>query len=281
MDRRTLSQLIRVYVEDFDALRKLSPHTYRARRSDLRKLQNFLSALTSDSFSPSDWDRFCGQLAKRLKPASLERIHVHLQEFFRFCREHEHPGAHFQKPRRKRTQKLPNVLNYDEVKVLLEIPHRLMMLWELLYATGLRISEACNLTWKQVDFERDVLRVTGKGRKMRELPLSGKIRQDLQKAFQERAKEKNESPWIFSSFRDPTKPLHDRVARRELSKLMDRRLHPHLFRHSVATHLLDEGAHLRFIQELLGHQSLSTTQKYLSVSKQKLFEVFDRTHPRA
>jgi site-specific recombinase XerD len=171
------------------------------------------------------------------------------------------------------------VLSFDEVLSVLQAPGSLGNLLEFLYATGARISEACQLKWTDVDFSRSIIHLYGKGRKERIVPLAGKIEGCLKKM-------KQEGHYVFASKRDANKPLNPRQVRREITEFCKRakfhkHVYPHLFRHTVATHLLDEGADLRFIQELLGHASLSTTQKYLSVSKQKLMETFDKAHPRA
>ena len=171
------------------------------------------------------------------------------------------------------------MLSYDEVSHLLQASGTLGDIIEFMYGTGARISEACSLRWKDIDFGQRVIKIKGKGRRERLVPLSEILAQKIKKRAEL-------GDYVFHSPRNPEKALNPRVVRRDLQKLCQKshfrkHVHPHLFRHSVATHLLDEGADLRFIQELLGHRSLSTTQKYLSVSKQRLMEVFDKHHPRA
>lgn len=170
-------------------------------------------------------------------------------------------------------------MSYDEVEEILKAPGMLGDLLEFLYDTGARITEACKLKWRDLDLQSGIVRLKGKGRKQRQVPLT----HELAKRLKKRAEE---SEFVFHAIRDSEKSLNPRVARRWLKAFAQnirfrKKVYPHLFRHSVATHLLDEGADLRFIQELLGHSSISTTQKYLSVSKQRLMEVFDKAHPRA
>lgn len=186
-------------------------------------------------------------------------------------------------PRVRSEKKLPRVLSFDEVSEILQTTHgTFTVLLEFLYGTGCRISEACSMQWKEVDFLQKQARLRGKGRKFRIVPLHPLMTQLL-----ERQREKHpDSPFVFPSQTDASKAVNPRVVRRWFRDFCKDRnfrkhLHPHLFRHSTATHLLDGGADLRFIQELLGHTSLSTTQRYLSVSKQRLLEIFDRAHPRA
>lgn len=204
------------------------------------------------------------------------------RQFFRFLSETRKVRG-LQKldfPKIKKPERLPKVLSYDQVHDILKNEEEpAAVLLEFLYATGARISEACGLTWKEIDFNRKSLRLFGKGRKQRSIPLSEKLESKLKRI-------QSDSPYVFHAKTDKTKALDPRQARRmirsfALEKKIFQKLYPHLFRHSIATHLLDEGADLRFIQELLGHRSLSTTQKYLRVSKQRLLQVYDSAHPHA
>jgi integrase/recombinase XerC len=220
-------------------------------------------------------------MAKTLKPASTQRAHSTYRGFLHFLSvklDHD-DYKNYPIPKIKRAKKLPEILSYDEVNEMLEAPGVLGDLLEFLYDTGARISEACHLLWKDLDLSTGIVRLKGKGRKERIVPIT----QELTRRFRKRAEL---SIYVFHSIRDPKKALNPRVARRWLKAFAiqiksRKKVYPHLFRHSIATHLLDEGADLRFIQELLGHRSVSTTQKYLSVSKQRLMEVYDKTHPRA
>jgi integrase/recombinase XerC len=213
-----------------------------------------------------------------LKPASLKRLYSSLRQFFKWREENEGVAFRWDFPRVRLPKKLPAVLSFDEVLRTLEAPGMLGDLIEFLYATGARISEACQARWKDLDWNQKQIRLLGKGRKMRVLPLHQTLIEKLQK------RDKG-SEFIFSAVRDGSKPLDPREVRRLMKEWgrqlkSQKHLHPHLYRHTLATHLLDQGADLRFIQELLGHASLSTTQKYLSVSKQRLIEIYSRTHPR-
>ncbi|PIR23592.1 MAG: hypothetical protein COV44_01980 [Deltaproteobacteria bacterium CG11_big_fil_rev_8_21_14_0_20_45_16] len=260
---------------------QFSQNSYRARRSDLKRLASFYLESSSKLRDKNEWQKFCSLLKSELKATSMERALCSYRAFFDFL-ESEHEWQEFKRfdwPRIKKPDRLPKVLSFDEVLGLVDKDDPTSILLEFLYATGARISEACALKWKDIDTQRKTIRLFGKGRKGREIPLS--------KVVEAKFKKTNKlGDYVFCSPRDPGKSLGPRQARRMIRKFclennIDRRIHPHLMRHSVATHLLDEGADLRFIQELLGHESLSTTQKYLRVSKQKLMEVFDRCHPRA
>lgn len=267
------------YLASLQLKATFSPHSFKAQKSDLKHLQAFFShphkEITKDS-----WQIFCSQMKSKLKASSFQRALSSYRSFFEYAQKEkllQIPNLEF--PKVLKPKRLPKVLSYDEVHDSLKAEGLVGDLLEFLYATGARISEAVSLEWKDVDKKRKTIRLLGKGRKERIVPLAAFLEERLVKRPQD-------SRYVFPSLRSNDKALSPRQARRLLRKLSleknhIQKLHPHLFRHSVATHLLDEGAHLRFIQELLGHSSLSTTQKYLQVSKQRLMEVYDKTHPRA
>ena len=189
--------------------------------------------------------------------------------------------------------KLPRVLKKQELQVLLDNPRPKTLndgirkfrddaILELLYGSGLRVSELCNLKFNQIDSKRQLLRIEGKGRKERLVPLSRKSIQCLELWL------KNGRPEMIG-----TEENHDfvfvnmrckQITPRDVRRLLDRRssvpVNPHALRHTYATHLLDGGADLREVQELLGHSDLSSTQIYTHVSKDRLKAVHKRTHPR-
>ena len=193
----------------------------------------------------------------------------------------------------KAPQKLPEVLTPDQVNGLLdgvaagklERPHpaRDRAIFELLYGCGVRVSELAGLNLEDVDRTEGWLRVRGKGRKQRQVPLPGKAAEALERYLSERAVVRDE-PAVFLNHRSGR--LSDRGIR-GIVKLYatfvngDPSIHPHSFRHAYATHLLADGADLRAIQELLGHARLSTTQKYTQVSLTDLMSVYDKAHPKA
>ena len=189
--------------------------------------------------------------------------------------------------------KLPRVLKKQELQVLLDNPRPKTLndgirkfrddaILELLYGSGLSVSELCNLKFNQIDSKRQLLRIEGKGRKERLVPLSRKSIQCLELWL------KNGRPEMIG-----TEENHDfvfvnmrckQITPRDVRRLLDRRssvpVNPHALRHTFATHLLDGGADLREVQELLGHSDLSSTQIYTHVSKDRLKAVHKRTHPR-
>ncbi|TVQ77875.1 MAG: hypothetical protein EA369_08280 [Bradymonadales bacterium] len=277
--KRSLSYWLEEYRRSEHLVKGYSPETFRARNSDLKILEAYFKD-ASLSLHERDWEKFAAQLSKRYRPSSLRRMYSSFRQLFRFIEKKSGLSfAHLEFPKIRKNQRLPKVLNYDDVSRLLENEGLVGLLLEFLYATGARISEACQIRWQDIDEANESLQIFGKGRKMRRIPFS--------KALKERLRlMPRKSEFVFASPQDPERPLSSRQARRWIyrasrSQEFCQKVYPHLIRHSIATHLLDEGADLRIIQELLGHRSLSTTQNYLKVSKQRLFEVFDRTHPRS
>jgi site-specific recombinase XerD len=190
--------------------------------------------------------------------------------------------------------RLPRVLRDDELEVLLDRPperatgtseavrHRDDAVLELLYGSGLRVAELCGLDWTQVDLARATITVWGKGAKERQLPITPP-------AVAATARWRELRPELATPDSPPAAVFLNargrRLGPRDVRRLIDRRAssptHPHALRHTFATHLLDGGADLRVVQELLGHADLSTTQHYTHVSKERLRSVYQAAHPRA
>jgi integrase/recombinase XerC len=234
---------------------------------------------------------------KRIKRTSVVRKLATLRTFFRYLKREgiieKNPAKLVATP--KGGKDLPHALTVDEAFRLLDAPNahnplgsRDRAILELLYSSGLRVGELTSLTLDDVDLGGGIVRVMGKGGKERLVPIGSKAVEALRSYLERRGELKKEgespTPYLFLNRRG------GRLTPRSVARMITTyRLRggiateasPHTFRHSFATHLLDAGADLRGIQELLGHASLSTTQKYTHVSSAKLMEVYDRTHPRA
>lgn len=205
----------------------------------------------------------------------------------------EDPTALLDSPRLVRS--LPKALTVDEVRRLLEAPdvtiplgRRDRALLEFLYATGARVSEATALDLQDVDLEDRVVTVTGKGSKQRRVPLGGFAVAALNAYLPDRLHLKGDRPDPGAVFLNSRGSRISRqgvwlIVRRQGRRagLDERRLSPHVLRHSTATHMVEGGADLRTVQELLGHASISTTQVYTKVSPQHLYEVYIMSHPRS
>lgn len=230
-----------------------------------------------------------------LAASSLRVTTVHLKVFFRWLASREKlpmdPAEPLLSPRPDQT--LPETLHASEVKKLLDsidtsqhLGRRDVAILELFYSSGLRLSEVCGVKLENLDLDEGFIRVTGKGNKTRIVPVGGRARETISNyLLNERPNlvTKRTSSEIFISIRG-TKLSPDRVRQivKERAKLagIDQGVYPHLLRHSFATHLLEGGADLRVIQELLGHADISTTQIYTHVDSARLKSIHKKFHPR-
>ena len=232
---------------------------------------------------------------RQLRKTSLERHIASLRSFYRFLyREKEvadNPFLLVALP--KKEKNLPRFLYYDELEALVNAPgddltgRRDRAVLELLYAAGLRVSECVNLDIRGVDFKRSYVLVMGKGSKERLQPL-GEYAAVALRAYLDKRGEQGyatgpDEPLFLNS---RGKRLGDRAVRTLIDKYMSetaqlKHISPHALRHSFATHLLDNGADIRAIQELLGHESIGTTQRYTHVGTSKIKQVYMETHPRS
>ena len=272
---------------------RASEHTQRAYLSDLRQLARYLSekGVALDAASRDDLRAFLAARFGSNSPATLARKQASLRAFY----EHRVRMGHLDdSPARrlvfpKRRVSLPNVVNVDDCFALLDAPSartaaglRDRCALELLYGAGLRVSELVQLD--PADVHESVVRVRGKGNKEREVPLVSKARVALDAYLARRHELRPSCDALLLNRRGGR--LTARSVARHLARYAQiagarRHVHPHALRHSFATHLLDMGADLRGIQELLGHASLSTTQRYTHVSSERLLQVYEDAHPRA
>lgn len=281
--------------------RRLSPHTLRAYLGDLRDLQESAGVeeeglLALDVYALR---AFLGRLhARRLAPATVGRKVASLRAFYRFVRLRlgrlDDPAAQLASP--KQRERLPRHLTVDEAGALVDgikggAPQaaRDRAILELAWGAGLRVSELHLASLADLDLSGRVVRVRGKGDKERVAPFSGGAAAALAAWLTVRPEMrcKGRAPDADALFRNrfgerlSVRGI-DRVTRgRALRAGLSRPVSPHQLRHSFATHLLDAGADLRAIQELLGHRSLSTTQRYTHVGLDRLMVVYDKAHPRA
>lgn len=222
-----------------------------------------------------------------LSPASRNRKSATLKSFFSWAyqegltRKDLSELIHGPKvPRR-----LPHFLSVDEVQSLLRsldeesAPTTERALLLLLYGGGLRVSEACGLIWKQVDFEQSRVRVKGKGSKERWVPLPAMVMDCLKQLRKESPESRQAESSLYGAQGLSSRQAYEWVRRRGVAAGLHHRLHPHALRHSYATHLLVGGANLRTVQELLGHESLRATEKYTHLGLDHLARLLESTHP--
>jgi integrase/recombinase XerC len=234
---------------------------------------------------------------KQYSKATIARKLATLRSFYKFLVKRSQIGTNPVVPIRtpKQEQKLPRFLEYEEVKRLLETPPmnnwlgaRDRAILETLYSTGIRVSELVALNMDDIDFLGEVVHVRGKGKKERIAPISSSALQVIQHYMEFRNKRAQNNSNFDSKVLFVNKHgrrLSTRSVRRKMDKYLkmaglDPAISPHTLRHSFATHMLNNGADLRSVQELLGHQSLSTTQIYTHLTTAKLREVYDNAHPR-
>lgn len=278
--------------------RNASPHTRSAYRSDLADFSRFLASsyalTTAEQVKEIDRNtirRYLAQIHSTHNKASINRKLSALRTFFLYLvREGviaASPAANLSAPRIDRY--LPSVLTVDETRDLMdarpasdELSLRDHAIFELLYSCGLRVSEAVSLNVGHLDFEQSLVRVFGKGRKERIVPIGSKAQEALHDYLTQRGRPAGDEPLFLNQRggRLTSRSIERNLKQRLLDANISRHATPHALRHTFATHLLDAGADLRSIQELLGHASLSTTQKYTHVSVDHLLKVYDQAHPR-
>jgi integrase/recombinase XerC len=302
-----VEELILQYAAHLRGERGVSPHTLRNYVSDVEQFRQFLAErkLCLDERGVVDAGKvdiyiargYLAALTKNRKKSSIGRKLAALKSFFRYLvvinRIEKDPLLLIQSP--KQDKPLPGFLSVDDVfqllgglKVKSSLDLRDRAILEFFYSTGVRVSELVGLNWADVDFQLGIVRVVGKGSKERIVPVGEVAQQALRDYAIEQRKKwnlacKGEAP-VFLNNRG------GRITTRSVARIVDKHLRqagiavkmgPHGLRHTFATHLLNSGADLRVIQEMLGHASLSTTQRYTHLNLDQLTAVYDKAHPRA
>ena len=287
-----------------------SPHTCRCYRRDLEGFQDFLKnsgmllgptgKVEIEKVDRTAIRKYLSFLHRKNRKSSIARKISALRSFFKYLVREQvifsNPAKGVSTPKVEKT--LPTTLTVDEAFRLMDLPKNISekssegskerglrdrAILELLYSSGLRVSELVGLNSSQLDLDLGIVRVMGKGRKERIVPVGAKANEALGAYLEERGALKEGEPIFVNS-------LGGRLTARSVGRLMKRytrqsgifrKVSPHSLRHTFATHLLDAGADIREIQEMLGHSSLSTTQRYTHISMGKLMEVYDKAHPRS
>jgi integrase/recombinase XerC len=296
------------FQEHLKSERRASPHTVLAYGRDLASLCEYTrSKRRAGEATIADIDKlllrsFLGELSRSVTPTTIARKLASVRTFFGWLEREgivrKNPAAALASPKLRR--KLPTFLSADAAEQVVTVPLEAAVsaaervrdaaMLEVLYGCGLRVSELVGLDLDHVAYEREEVRVLGKGNKERIVPLGTKAREAIVLYLKARPELRNER----TGAQDPEALFlgrrGTRLGVRRVQILVHRYgglgagrsdLHPHALRHSCATHLLEGGADLRAIQELLGHSSLATTQRYTHVSLDQLLGVYDRAHPLA
>ena len=306
MPDTSVGQLMESFVESLSTEKGYSLNTCMAYQRDLEEFYQYLKNDKTgeiEQLSLADLDKissltirgFLGVLYKKNKKTTTARKLSSIRSFFRYLVKKGYlkvsPAKLVATPKPEKT--IPAYLPVDEMFRLLDsikkddlLSLRNRAVFEMLYSTGIRVSELAGLNVSDIDFTKRLVRVLGKGNKERLVPMGEKALSFI-KAYRELLK-------VEKDLLTDTGPLFlnkdkGRLTARSIGRILEKivkesalmtPVSPHGLRHSFATHMLDAGADLRVVQELLGHKSLSTTQKYTHVSIDKLMETYDKTHPR-
>jgi integrase/recombinase XerD len=289
---QNISSSIADFLDYLRSERGLSPHTIEAYGRDARSFAALLEVVSWSSVTPDHILRFLSHLKeKRYASSSISRILIAVKVFFRFLKKEgviqSDLVRNFETP--KIWQLIPEVMTLEEVELLLAQPKqgdfigaRDKAILELLYASGIRVSELCSLTLSSLS--DTTVKVQGKGRKERIVPVGKKALEAIDYfLIHFRGEALEEGAPLFTSKRGKAIDriaVWSRIRAYALAAGIQKPISPHTLRHSFATHLLERGADLRLIQEMLGHEDISTTDRYTHVSGSRLKAAFNEFHPR-
>ncbi len=287
-------QYLEEYLEYLQHIKKYSSHTISAYESDIRQFMEYFKTTGAQVDKHTIRDFIADIFMKTKKKTTISRKIYGVKSYYKYLLKQgkiaKNPFDAIGTP--KIDKNLPGILTEKEMLEFLDqlpdgnfIDLRNKAIFEFLYATGLRISELTNLRMVDINWGEHLIRVMGKGKKERIIPFNNYAGNMVQK-YLEAAKQKfnNEIDYIFLNARG--KKITSRAVEmilQEKYRLIGggrKHVYPHLFRHSFATHLLQRGANLRVIQELLGHSSLTTTEKYTNLNYEDLLNVYRKFHPR-
>jgi len=292
-----MERFVEKFIRYLDIEKNVSKHTILNYSLDLNDFKNFLNETPLEKVDYLTLRKYLAHLkTKQLSNRTIGRRLSCLRRFYRFLFTEglikNNPALLIASP--KPDKKLPHFLTEEEAVRLIEMPPadtflglRDRAILELLYSTGMRVSELCSLKVADVETIGDAIKVLGKGNKERLLPVGGPAIRAIEAYLSERRKAKKRKDDFTALFinKNSTR-LSDRGVRKIITKYikiasMQAGISPHTFRHSFATHLLNRGADLRSVQELLGHANLVTTQIYTHLTTERLKTVYNKAHPRA
>ena len=268
----------------------LSQNTINSYKHDLKK---FADANQTLDIKGADFDSFLHNInTLELSPKSKQRLISSLKQFHIYLSQlsvidHEFPKG----VRIKLGSSLPRVLSINEVDSFINfydhsnfLNSRNKTILDFLYSAGTRVSELCNVELSDIDLDDNFVQLKGKGSKYRIVPIGSLLRQNLTEYLTYRNNLKSINSFLFlsKSHKQMERTAVFRIIKKTTSNLgLDSDIHPHTFRHSAATHMLEGGCDLRTVQEFLGHSSVSTTQIYTKITKEFLEEAFIESHPRS
>ena len=293
----SLKKRIEEFEQHLRTERRLSPHTIKSYKRDLEKLAFWCPKKSSsipENINVQDIRACLSSLHRGgLGGRSIQRWLSSLRTFFNYGIKNQwlttNPADGLAAP--KSPKKLPKTLDVDQVNQFLSlktaswIDYRDHAIIELLYSSGLRLAELSGLNLTDIDLKEASITVTGKGNKTRYLPVGKQAISALKIWLKHRQEiaSTDLSAMFLSVYSKRLSPrgIQDRLKKISIRQGMQRRVHPHMLRHSFASHMLESSGDLRAVQELLGHQNISTTQVYTHLDFQHLAKVYDKAHPRA
>lgn len=291
-----VDQIVEGYIIYLRNIRRYSPNTIKAYKTDLSEFITYCNDCNKLDVSLIN-ERFIKSYLMYLSERELEKISIvrklsSLRSLFRFAFKEDlikhNPTSQLKNPRT--SKKLPEIASVENILKTFELadadagnPLLIKVIFELLYGCSLRVSEVCNLKAGDVDLEKGLLRVLGKGAKTRIVPIGEQSKKNLADYLNSFPVKNYSEPFAR---RKTGKKLYEkyvyRIVNKYLSKVTDvKKKSPHILRHSSATHMLDRGADLRAVKEILGHENLKTTQIYTHVSIERLKQSYKKSHPKS
>ena len=290
-----MDKLINDFLKYLEVERHYSEHTIISYKTDLEEFNEYLG---NKNIKDTDYkfirDYLTYMFDKKYEKKTISRHISTLRSFYKYLLEEKiikkNPMTLISNP--KLDKKLPNFLDYDELEILLNIPDRSTtlglrdaLILELLYSTGIRVSELINIKLKDINRSDKKILIMGKGSKERYV-LYGEVLDNLLDVYLSNSRSKLNKNSDYLILNKDGNQITDRGIRLIISKILkkgeiDYHVSPHTLRHTFATHMLENGADLKSVQELLGHENLSTTQVYTHVTNERLRSVYLKTHPRA
>ncbi len=291
-----IEKLINSYLDYIESIKRYSPQTVRAYRVDLNQFIEFCNSRNKVIVKDLT-ERFIKKYLMLLSETGLEKRSISrklasVRGLLKYAFHNQliisNPVAYIKNPRSNK--KLPEVTTTESILKIYDLadeaedePERIKIIFELLYGCALRVSELCDLNFGDLDIKNQTLRVKGKGSKIRIVPVGQKSIEIIEEYLNITNHQNNNEPLIKTKGGNRIYPrfVH-RVINKYLSKVTDiKKKSPHILRHSAATHMLDRGADLSAVKELLGHENLSTTQIYTHVSVERLKSTYKKSHPKS
>lgn len=292
-----INHLVKLFLEDVKSIKRYSPNTVKSYKTDLESLIKYCeenSRIKLEQINERFIKNYLMLLSEHgLDKSSISRKLASTRGLFKFAFYHNYidknPAAYISNPKSKR--KLPEVASTKSILDIYQIVDEqerddsslIKAIIETLYGCALRVDELCKLNIGDVDLQEKIIKVKGKGSKTRIVPIGDKSLEIIKEYLKERSALKNQDPFFINKKGLRIYPRYvQRVVKKYLSKVTDiKKKSPHVLRHSAATHMLDNGADLQAVKEILGHENLSTTQIYTHVSIERLKSTYKKSHPKS